>query len=525
MTSQRQLTMEICGVSKSFGGNFVLRNVSAVARAGEVLALLGHNGAGKSTLIKILAGVLAPDAGKIVIDGRELRPDVRATQAAEIAVIYQDLSLFPHISVGENIAGDLSGKILYSPARARERAKQALSQLGFNRIPRGLLETPVGELSVGMQQQVAIARALACDARILILDEPTASLAAQEAERLLEVVRGLAGSGAAIIFVSHRMGEVRAIADRFLVLRNGVVTLDCGASKCSDRELADSFFGESSQLADLTASSKDASTASVRVTRPSAEVARPLLEVDSCTRKGEFENISFQLHAGEVTVLTGLIGSGRTELAQSIFGLRRLDSGSVRVAGRKLSSIRPRSAVAAGLTYLPENRQKEGLFLPFSVGNNLASATLTRHSRWGLLPRNHGIQDAIHNFSIACNGPNAPLWTLSGGNQQKVLFAKWLEAAPQVVILDEPTTGVDLAAKLQIYRRIRGLAESGKAVLVISSDLDEVLELADRVLVLRHGRLALDCKRESAHRQQITQCMLGIGPSAESLSQDKVSRA
>lgn len=523
MEPHRPLTLEIRDVSKSFGGNLVLRNISAVARAGEVLALLGHNGAGKSTLIKIMAGVLAPDSGKVVIHGQELRADVRAAQAAGVAVIYQDLSLFPHISVTENIAGDLGGRILYSPAHATERAKHALSRLGFDGISRNLLETPAGELSVGMQQQVAIARALARDAKILILDEPTASLAAKEAERLLELVRGLAHRGVAVIFVSHRMGEVRAIADRFLVLRNGAITLLRAASECSDRELGDALFGESEHVTNLNITPKEGVAAPARASHSAAHAAGALLEVNSCTRKDEFENISFRLDAGEVAVLAGVVGSGRTEFAQALFGLRRLHSGSVRVAGHKLSHIRPRSAVAAGLAYLPENRQKEGLFLPFSVRHNLGSATLNRQARWGLLPRNPSILELIQSFSIWCKGPNAPLWSLSGGNQQKVLFAKWMEATPQVIILDEPTTGVDIAAKSDIHRRIRGLAGCGKAALVISSDLDEVLELADRVLVFRHGRLALDCKREGANRQSIMQCMLGIDASPDSFPEERIA--
>jgi ABC-type sugar transport system ATPase subunit len=522
MNSQREPVMEVCGISKSFGGNPALQNVSAVLRAGEVFAILGHNGAGKSTLIKILAGVLAADAGKVVINGQELHADVRSSQAAGIAVIYQDLSLFPHLSVSENIAGSLAGKILYSRARAAGLAKHALSQLGIDGTSH-LLETVVGELPVGVQQQVAIARAIARDARILILDEPTASLAAKEAGRLLEVVRGLAQRGVAIIFVSHRMGEVRAIADRFVVLSNGAVTLQSPANECSDQELAEALFGGRELRAIPNAGAEAPAAIASRANSLPGKSAYPLLEAESCTRKGEFENISFCLHGGEVTVLTGVVGSGRTEFAQAVFGLRRLDSGSFRVGGQKFSHSRPQSALAAGLAYVPENRQTEGLFLPFSVGNNLASATLNRQARWGLLRGKPAILDAIRSFSIDCKGPKAPLWSLSGGNQQKVLLAKWMETTPQIMILDEPTTGVDITAKSEIHHRIRALAERGKAVLVISSDLDEVLELADRVLVFRHGRLALDCERASMNRQKIMQSMLGISGSSDAFSGEGVS--
>lgn len=522
MEPHPQLMMEISDVSKSFGGNWVLRNISAAARSGEVLALLGHNGAGKSTLIKIIAGVLAPDAGKILINGQVLHPDVHAAQAAGVAVIYQDLSLFPHISVSENIAGDLGGKRFYSPRHATEMAKQALSRLGLHGVSRGLLESPAGELSVGMQQQVAIARALARDARILVLDEPTASLAANEAEQLLKVVRGLAQRGVAIVFVSHRMGEVRAIADRFLVLRNGEVSLQCVAAECNDRDLGNALFGAVDHVKSPVTRPKTEAPPN-RDSHSAVKVGAPALVVERCTRKGEFEDISFQLYSGEVTVLTGVVGSGRTEFAQALFGLRRLHSGVVRIADQKIPHIRPKTAVAAGLAYLPENRQKEGLFLPFSVSGNLASATLHRQASWGLLRHNPGLLELIRSFSIQCRGPNAPLWSLSGGNQQKVLFAKWMETTPKVIILDEPTTGVDIAAKSEIHRRIRNLAESGKAALVISSDLDEVLELADRVLVFRERRLVLDRQRESTNRENITQCMLGIAGLSDNFRQQRIS--
>lgn len=474
-----------------------LRGVSCSVRAGEVLALLGHNGAGKSTLIKILAGVYRADGGEVRLGGVPLAGGVAAARAAGLAVIYQDLSLFPNLSVAENIAGDLTGRFGYSPATARQQAAAALRRLGMDEAARFWLDLRLGDLPIAVQQQVAIARALARQARILILDEPTASLSVEETERLLTLVRQLAAQGCGIIFVSHRMAEVRSIADRFLVLRDGAVSLECGADACSDAELARALFGE------------HAEAATRRPTTATAATGPVVLDVRGCSRAGEFDDISLQLRAGEVAVLTGLVGSGRSEFAQSLFGLRRLDRGEVSIAGRAVSAAHPRAALQAGLAYVPEDRLKEGLFPRFSVGANLASAILDRLSRWGLLPHTSAAAtQQIQEYGIRCAGAGAPLLSLSGGNQQKVLLAKWQSADPLVLILDEPTAGVDVGAKAEIHERVRAWAGGGKAVLAISSDVDEVLDLADRVLVFHHGRLVSDRPRNGLTREQLVETML-----------------
>jgi len=479
-----------------------LRGVSCRLQAGEVLALLGHNGAGKSTLIKILAGVYRADGGEVRIGGEPLAGGVTASRAAGLAVIYQDLSLFPNLSVAENIAGDLAGRFGYSPAAARQHAATALRRLGMEEAADHWLELRLGDLPIAVQQQVAIARALARQARILILDEPTASLSVEETERLLQLVRQLAGQGYGIIFVSHRMAEVRSIADRFLVLRDGAVSLDGSAGACSDADLAHALFGEHAEKA------ADRSTATAAASGP------VVLDVKGCSRAGEFDDITLQLHSGEVAVLTGLVGSGRSEFAQSLFGLRRFDRGEVRLAGKPLSAAHPRAALRSGLAYVPEDRLKEGLFPRFSVGANLASAILDRLARWGLLPQTTASATRlIEQHGIRCAGARAPLSSLSGGNQQKVLLAKWQNADPQVLLLDEPTAGVDVGAKAEIHERVRAWAAGNKAVLAISSDVDEVLDLADRVLVFHHGRLVFDHPRSGLTREQLVETMLtGAAP-------------
>ncbi len=489
--------LEVAEIRKHFGGTLALRGVSCRVEAGEVLALLGHNGAGKSTLIKILAGVYRADGGEVRIGGAPLAGGVAAAREAGLAVIYQDLSLFPNLSVAENIAGDLAGRFGYSSAAARKHAATALRRLGMEDAARHWLGLPLGELPIAVQQQVAIARALARQARILVLDEPTASLSVEETERLLHLVRQLAAQGCGIIFVSHRMAEVRSIADRFLVLRDGAVTLDRRADACNDAELAQALFGE------------HAEQAKTRTENVPATAGPVLLDVKDCSRAGEFEDVSLQLRAGEVCVLTGLVGSGRSEFAQSLFGLRRLDRGQVSIAGKSVSAAHPRAALRAGLAYVPEDRLKEGLFPRFSVGANLASATLDRLSRWGLLPQSSvSATRQIQEYGIRCAGARAPLTSLSGGNQQKVLLAKWQSADPQVLLLDEPTAGVDVGAKAEIHQRVRAWAGGGKAVLAISSDVDEVLDLADRVLVFHHGRLVFDHPRRGLTREQLVETML-----------------
>ena len=492
--------LEIQHIRKSYGAAPVLRGISFQQPSGEVLALLGQNGAGKSTLIKILTGVLAADAGTVSIAGRLLQPSVAAARAAGVAVIYQDLSLFPNLSVAENIAArDAAGGGLgFDPAIARRGAQAVLDRMETT-LP---LDQPVGELSVAKQQLVAIARALTSAARILILDEPTASLAQHEAHQLLRLVRALAAQGSAVLFVSHRMAEVRSVADRFLVLRDGEVALDAAAASTSDAQLGVAMFGAHS----------DASPVQRPPATPDASI---LLRVTHAGRSGEFSDVDLTVQAGEVVVCAGLVGAGRSELAQAVVGLRTLERGTVEVDGRRVASGSPRAALAAGLAYVPEHRLLEGLFPQQSVESNLASAILPRLAARGWV-RDTRAWAAAQVAAHQVRPPEIarPLWTLSGGNQQKVLLAKWLAAHPKVLVLDEPTTGVDVAARHEIHQRIRALAAQGLAVLVISSDIDEVLELATRILVFRQGRLVLNAPASVAEREPIIAAMTGLGTSA-----------
>jgi len=492
--------LEIRSISKFFGPTPALRDVSVSLNAGEVLALMGHNGAGKSTLVKILAGTIRQDHGEIRIDGRLVPQGVPAAQRAGVAVIYQDLSLFPKLTVAENIAGGLSGSWSYSAGQVQRKAAAILEKLEPGSTLLQRLGWSVKDLPLAMRQRVAIARALAHDSRILILDEPTASLSMQDSDRLLESVRVLASHGVAVLFVSHRMSDVRRIAGRYLVLRDGVIALSAKADEISDSILTRAMFGQTEEPSSPATSSRKAL---------SPHNAAPALVVSGATRRGEFQNISLSLRAGEITVLTGLTGSGRTEFAESLAGLRRLDGGVIQIFGNPLRHSGPRSAMRAGLVYVPEDRLLTGLFTGRSVAENLLGATDHLRARFGFLRKAvSNPSQWITEHNIRCQGPKALLQTLSGGNQQKVLLARWHMAKPRVLILDEPTAGVDIAAKAEIHRRLRQWADGGAALLVISSETEEALALADRILVFHAGRLVMDSPRSQISPEQLTAAML-----------------
>ncbi len=517
-------------LSKRYGGVEALRGAGFRLESGQVLALLGANGAGKSTLIQILAGALVPDAGEVEIHGRTLWSAGRRGAAAGverarrlgIAVIFQDLGLYPNLSVAENIAGDLDAGYSYDARRVRRRAAAVLARLQTP-LP---LDRPAGELSAGHRQLAAIARALARDARILILDEPTAALAESETQRLLALVRSLAEAGHAIVFISHRLREVRQIADRFLVLRDGRVVYENSAAQAGDAALHQAMFG----AAESTLAA--AAPAAVPAAAPSRAAAAPAwLEAEAAGREGEFREISLRLFPGEITVLGGMVGAGQSEFARCLFGLRQLERGRLRLRGQEWRPRRPRQALAAGVRYLPADRAGEGLFLRLTVEENLALGRLRRLSRFaGWFPRTAAWADSqIAAYGIRCRGRLAPAASLSGGNQQKLLLAKTLAYAPAqpgaeppdvpVLILDEPTAGVDIAAKADMHARIRQLAAAGWAVLVVSSELEETLALGDRIIVFRAGGLAANLPRGEAERSRLIAAMVG-GAAAEAAPHD-----
>ncbi|MGP4103576.1 sugar ABC transporter ATP-binding protein [Nonomuraea sp. KM90] len=489
-------------MSKYFGAVQALAGVRLDLWAGEVHGLVGENGAGKSTLVKILSGAHAADAGTLTVDGKELTPAGPAdAQAAGIAVIYQEPTLFPDLSVAENIF--MSRQPLRSlrridAAAMRARAAALFGRLGVSLDP----DRPARGLSIADQQLVEIAKALAFDARILIMDEPTAALSGVEAERLFTVVRSLRDDGAAVLFISHRFDEIFALCRRVTVMRDGRWVSTDPASELTVEELVRRMVGrEVSSLYPKT----------------DATVGEPRLEVRGLTRRGVFDDVSFTVHGGEIVALAGLVGAGRSEVARAVFGVDRYDAGQVVVEGRTLPPGDTPAAIAAGLALVPEDRRQQGLVMELSVERN---ATLAR--RWPLsslgLLFGGAERDAAHSWSRRLQVKTArltdPVSALSGGNQQKVVLAKWLSTEPRVLVVDEPTRGIDVGTKAEVHRLLSELAAQGVAVLMISSELPEVLGMADRVLVMHEGRLVADIPRARADEESVMLAATGQGGAA-----------
>jgi simple sugar transport system ATP-binding protein len=471
--------LRLSRVSKRFGGVLALDRVDWDVMAGEVHCLVGENGCGKSTLIKIVAGVHPPDPGSVVeIGGRDVLPLTPArAHALGVQVIFQELSLFPNLSVAENIgiAHVLTG--LARPTRhsaMREIARATLHRLAFD-LP---LAARVADLPVAERQIVAICRGLAARARLLFMDEPTASLTRAEVNRLLAIVSRLKADGIAVVFVSHRLDEVVEIAERVTVLRDGRKVGTYSASEVDERRIASLMTGLELQ--------------SSIVARDLAGAA-PLLEVRGLTRAGEYKDVSFVLHAGEVLGITGLLGAGRTELALSLFGMTRPDAGSIAIEGHTISLRSNQHAIRAGIAYLSEDRLNLGLNLRQSIGDNIVLAVLDRlRGALGLLSgvlRRTTAARWVERLNIRIPGLDHPVHTLSGGNQQRVVLAKWLATNPRILILDSPTVGVDIRNKQGIYGIVRGLAAEGVGILLISDEIEEVFATCDRVLHMRAGRI------------------------------------
>jgi rhamnose transport system ATP-binding protein len=471
-------------ISKSFGAVAALSDADLALRPGTVHALFGANGAGKSTLVKVITGLHRPDGGELRLNGEVVEfSSPSEAKAAGIAVVFQDPPLFPHLSVAENIftgAYPTTSLGLIDRPSYRQTAVGLLESLHIALDP----DRRVQELSVAEREFVAIARALRRDSQVLILDEPTAALTPEETRRLFDVVRKYRDGGGAVLFISHRLEEAQEIADDATVFRDGRNVFSGPMGDTPRAKIIEAMLG--------AALDEEQDVAS----KPAGEERTPVLSVRRLSLQRQFQDVSFDVHAGEIVALAGLIGSGRTEIVETLIGLRREDAGEVRVGGAPVHRRSPRSMAQRGVVLVPEDRDAEGLVYGFSVSDNIAMPNHRRLDRGGWLRRRAEASMAdreVQALSIRTSGVTADVASLSGGNRQKVVLGKWLASEPTLLLLDEPTKGVDVGAKAEIHNIIRELARSeGRAVVVVTSDFEEVVGLADRVLVMRSGRVAAE---------------------------------
>lgn len=477
-----QALLQVRGLTKRFGGVTALRGVDFAVRAGEIHALLGENGAGKSTLIKVLTGVHPADEGTLTLAGKRLTPTAPIdAERAGISTVYQEVNLVPTLSVAENIALGRQPRRwgLIDWATVRRHAREALARLEVVCD----VDAELGSLSVALQQMVAIARALDLRAQLMILDEPTASLDEREVAELLKVMRRLRAEGMAIVFVTHFLDQVYSVSDRMTVLRNGELVGEYSPVELPRLGLVGKMLGREVHDAAGGGSAVQASLASG---------GPPVVEARGLSRRGAIQPLSFELRRGEVTGLAGLLGSGRTETARMLFGIDAADAGEIRVKGERVSLNSPRDAVRLGLAFCSEDRKAEGILPNLSVRENLIVALQGKRGGWRPLARGEQEQLCAHYIEalrIKTADAETPIKNLSGGNQQKVLLARWLATQPEVIILDEPTRGIDIGAKTEIENLIAGLRAEGLAVLLISSEIEEIVRNCSRVFVLRERAL------------------------------------
>jgi ABC-type sugar transport system ATPase subunit len=493
------MMLELRGVEKSYGRVPVLHGIDLDADAGEVLALCGANGAGKTTLIKILAGAFPPDAGEIRLDGRPAAiGSARDAHRVGIRTVYQELSLVPNLSVAENI---LLGRL---PARCgwvdwrngQKRTAELLQRIGFAGIDPS---TPVERLSVARQQMVEIAKALVTRPRILILDEPSAVLGGEDLECLFALIRSLRAEGVLVLYVSHRLDELMEIADRIAVMKDGLIVDTEAASKTSPDEIVRLMAGRRIEH--------------IYPSRADVEQGPPLLAVHGLGLAGVFEDVSFSIRAGEIVGMFGLVGSGRSDVALCLFGARRATAGTVELDGRPASFQTPKQAIRAGVALLTENRKRDGLVVEMPVRDNSSLATLDLVRKRGLVDRARQralVEGMVRELEIKPPDIDVVVKHLSGGNQQKVVLSKWLLAKPRLLILDEPTRGVDMTTRVDLYRMFDGLARAGVGVLLISSDLSEIVGMTDRVLVMREGRLVADLATGGVSEDEVLAASVGV---------------
>jgi rhamnose transport system ATP-binding protein len=494
--------LEVRDVSKSFGAVAAVAGVSFPLYAGEAHALVGENGAGKSTIVKMLAGVHRPDTGTLLLDGKPVEFSGPAdAKAAGIAVIYQEPTLFPDLSVAENIVMGRhpQGKFgMIDRGAIKAEAERLFSRLGVRIDP----DRPARGLSIADQQIVEIAKAISADAQILIMDEPTAALSLVEVERLFTVARTLRDEGAAIMFISHRFEEIMALCQRVTIMRDGKhvstdpiddVTVDEMVRRMVGRDL-DALFP-----------------------KQDVEPGAVVLEVEGLSRAGVFRDVSFQVRAGEIVAFAGLVGSGRSEVVQAVFGVDERDTGVVRLNGKRLRPGSPRAAMAAGMALVPEDRRQQGLVMDLSIERNVTLPRSGALAKLGFLFGGGERREArrwTEKLRTKYGRLSDVVGTLSGGNQQKVVLAKWLATDPRVLIVDEPTRGIDVGTKAEVHRLMSALAAEGVAVVMVSSELPEVLGMADRVLVMREGHIVAEIPRAEATEDSVMFAAMGQGAAA-----------
>jgi rhamnose transport system ATP-binding protein len=482
--------LRVENVSKSFGGVPVLRNVSFDVRAGEVHALAGANGAGKSTLVNIISGVLQRDSGVVLWEGQPV--DLKGPRDGRdlgINFVHQELAVVQQLSVGENIFLGRHPKRggLVDWDHLHRRARELLASLGHDLDPK----RPAGDLGIAEQQLVEIARALAFDARLIIMDEPTAPLSGAETSRLFRTITDLRALGVSTVYITHRLQEIFEIADRVTVLRDGAHVRTSATNETTPAELVRDMIGN--------------------VTEPSRQTAAKrtgdaILRVDGFTKEGEFAGVTLEVRPGEVLGLAGLVGAGRTELVEAIFGYRERDAGSIEFNGQVVTIRNPLDAVRLGLALVPDDRKGKGLVTGASIAFNLG---LTSHGGVLLRPMRDRYEGVARDLRIRLASLDQPAGTLSGGNQQKVVLGKWLLAGARVFLFDEPTRGIDVGAKAEIHQLIDRLAADGAGVIVVSSEIDEILTVADRILVMHRGRIAGQLARQDATEERIVALATG----------------
>ena len=483
--------LELRGVTKSFGPVAALRNGNIRVTRGSIHALVGENGAGKSTLVKIGAGVHRRDSGDLLLGGRSVDfSSTAASKALGIAVIYQEPTLFPDLSVTENI---FMGRQPLATGRRVDRAamyaeaEALFTRLGVHIDPR----RPALGLSIADQQIIEIAKAISLDARVLIMDEPTAALSGVEVDRLFAVARSLRDEGRGLVFISHRFDEVFALCDTVTVMRDGDYISTRRIDETSVDEIVSLMVGR--EVGDL-------------FPKTPAPVGEPVLSVEGLTSAGVFHDVTFDVRAGEIVGLAGLVGAGRSEIARAVFGVDHYDSGTVTMNGERVAPHNPRAAIRSGMAFVPEDRRKQGLVTEASVARNVAGVIRGALSRAGILTDRAESRAAAPwaaRLEVKTNALDMSAATMSGGNQQKVVIAKWLATKPSLLIIDEPTRGIDVGTKAEVHRLLSELAGEGLAILMISSELPEVLGMADRVLVVCEGRLTVDLARDEATPENV----------------------